>query len=98
MRLLEICEERKGWFWSLGVVLIIVDFWVVGNHDDESNNYDQAQDEPHFDRLRAWIENIVSHCSVDNKGQNNEARQDGEFFQSVNPRLKAFWEFKSWQG
>ena len=89
MRLLEIGEQGGGSSGSLGVVLIVVCFRAVGNHDDQSYNDDQAQDQPHFNSFRVGIENIVTHCSVDNKGKNDEARQDGEFFQGAIPQLEA---------
>ncbi len=92
MRLLEIGEQGGGRSGSLGVVLIIVCFRTVGNHDDQSYNDDQGHNKPHFNRFRVEIENIVTHCSVDDKGKNNEAHQDGKFFQGVIPQLEAPWD------
>ena len=91
MRLLGNWGAKGGCFRSLRVVLIIVYFRAVSDYDDQSNNYDQAQYKPHFDGFRAGIKNIVTHCSVDNKGKNDEAHQDGEFFQGVIPQFEASW-------
>lgn len=91
MRLLEIWRDWGGRSRLLGVVLIVVCFRAVGNHDDQPNNYDQGQHKPHFDGFRLSIENIVTHCSVDNKGKNDEAHQNGEFFQGVIPQFEASW-------
>jgi len=91
MRLLE-NQGGGGRYWrSLGVVLIVVCFRAVGDHDDQPYNDDQGQHQPHFKGFRAGIENIVTHCSVDNKGKNNEAHQNSEFFQGIVPQLEAFW-------
>ena len=91
MKLLGNWGARGGCSISLGIVLIVVCFRAVGNHDDQSDNDDQGQNQPHFNGFRAGIENIVTHCSVDNKGENDEAHQDGEFFQGVIPQLEASW-------
>ena len=92
MELLGNQRVGRGRMWLLGVVLIVVDFRAVGNHDHQPDNDDQAQNEPHFDGFRACVENIVTHCSVDNKGKNDEAHKDGEFFQGVIPQLEASWD------
>ncbi len=91
MRLPDIWREWGGRSRLLGVVLIVVGFRAIGNHDDQPDNGDQGQHKPHFDSFRAGIENIVTHCSVDNKGKNDEAHQDGEFFQDALPQLEALW-------
>ena len=91
MRLPEIWREWGGRSRLLRVVMVIVGFRAVGNHDDQPNNYDQAQNQPHFEGFRPGIENIVTHCSVDNKGKNDEAHQDGEFFQGVIPQFEVAW-------
>jgi len=90
MRLLGTWRVQSGIGGLLGVVLIVVIFRAVGNHNDQPKNCDQGQDEPHFESFRVSIENIVTHCSVDNKGKYGEAQQDGEFFQGVIPQLEAF--------
>ena len=74
--------------------MIIVDFRAVGDHDDQPYDHDQGQYNPHFDGFRARIENIVTHCSVDNKSKRDQAHQDGEFFQGIIPRLEVPWDRK----